>query len=218
MDVSEQEFEAAGARMGALREAGHVTEAFYDPEADRVVVVLSTGVELAFPPALAEGLAGASAEDLGSIEVSPSGLGLHWPKLDADLYVPALLQGVLGTRRWMAAELGRGGRARSQPCQGRRSPRERPQGRTATSAGERLNARHPRRLPTQKPPQEAPQGPGRRRPRGRLAGPVGGRRGISEHSNPHEFPSPCSGVQAGCPGLLAKRPYSERSPSPAQSA
>lgn len=116
MDVSEQEFEGAGARMGALREAGHVTETFYDPEADRVVVVLSTGVELAFPPALAEGLAGASAEDLGTIEVSPSGLGLHWPKLDADLYVPALLQGILGTRRWMAAELGAAGGRTAGPA------------------------------------------------------------------------------------------------------
>lgn len=114
MDVSEQEFEAAQARMVALREAGHVTRAFYDPEADRVVVALSTGVELAFPPRLAEGLAGAAAQDLGLIEISASGLGLHWPRLDADLYVPALLQGVLGSPQWMAAQFGAaGGRATS---------------------------------------------------------------------------------------------------------
>jgi hypothetical protein len=42
------------------------------------------------------------------------GLGLHFPKLDADLYLPALLDGWLGSRRWMAARMGeRGGRARS---------------------------------------------------------------------------------------------------------
>lgn len=114
MDVSEQEFAAAQARMSAQRKAGYVTQAFYDPEADRVVVALSTGIDLAFAPRLAEGLAGASAEDLAAIEVSPSGLGLHWPRLDTDLYVPALLRGLLGSPRWMAAQLGAaGGRALS---------------------------------------------------------------------------------------------------------
>jgi hypothetical protein len=31
---------------------------------------------------------------------------LHWPKLDADVYVPALLQGVFGSKSWLAAQLG----------------------------------------------------------------------------------------------------------------
>lgn len=79
-----------------------------------MVVALSTGVELAFRAAIAEGLAGAAEGDLADIEITPSGLGLHWPKLDADLYVPALLEGVFGSKRWMAAKLGaEGGRARS---------------------------------------------------------------------------------------------------------
>jgi hypothetical protein len=72
----------------------------------RIVVRLNTGVELAFPPALAEGLAGAAPDDLAEIEITPGGLGLHWPKLDADLYVPALLRGVFGSRRWMAEQPG----------------------------------------------------------------------------------------------------------------
>ncbi|HET8750413.1 MAG TPA: DUF2442 domain-containing protein, partial [Sphingomicrobium sp.] len=56
----------------------------------------------------------ADEEALEDIQITPSGLGLHWPKLDADLYVPGLLQGLFGSRRWMARELGaRGGRARS---------------------------------------------------------------------------------------------------------
>ena len=55
-----------------------------------------------------------SPADLAEIKVSPAGLGLHWPKLDADVYVPALLQGVFGSKRWMAAQLGAtGGQARS---------------------------------------------------------------------------------------------------------
>ena len=67
------------------------------------------------PVHLLEELAEAGADDLAEIEISPAGLGLHWPRLDADVYVPALMQGVFGTRRWMAAQLGAsGGRATSK--------------------------------------------------------------------------------------------------------
>lgn len=114
MSVSDREFTDAERRMEGLRQAGHAVSARYDRRRSRIVVRLGTGLELAFPPILAEGLAGAAPADLADIEISPSGLGLHWPRLDADLYIPALLQGVFGTRRWMAAQLGAvGGQARS---------------------------------------------------------------------------------------------------------
>jgi hypothetical protein len=45
----------------------------------------------------------AKAADLAEIELSPSGFGIHFPKLDADFYVPALLEGFLGSRKWMVA-------------------------------------------------------------------------------------------------------------------
>jgi hypothetical protein len=62
---------------------------------------------------LAEGLAGTPPENLADIEISPAGLGLHWPRLDTDLYVPALLQGVFGSKSWIARQLGAaGGRER----------------------------------------------------------------------------------------------------------
>jgi hypothetical protein len=114
MAAPEREFELAEKRMAALREAGHAVSARYDRRGSRIVVELSTGVQVAFPARLAEGLAGASPEDLAEIEISPAGLGLHWPKLDADVYVPALLQGVFGSKQWMAAQLGAaGGKVRS---------------------------------------------------------------------------------------------------------
>jgi hypothetical protein len=73
-----------------------------------------TLVQFAFPVKLAEGLAEAAPESLSEIEITPAGLGLHWPRLDVDLYVPALLQGVFGSKRWMAQQLGaEGGRART---------------------------------------------------------------------------------------------------------
>ena len=114
MAITEQDLERAERRMDALREAGHAVKARYDRHRGRVVILLDTGVELAFPARLAQGLAGASVEALSDIEISPAGLGLHWPQLDADLYVPALLQGTLGSKQWMARQLGeQGGRART---------------------------------------------------------------------------------------------------------
>jgi hypothetical protein len=70
--------------------------------ADRIVINLKSGATFSFPPALAQGLAGASPEDLAEVEVTPSGDGLHWEKLDVDFSVPALLAGVFGTDAWMA--------------------------------------------------------------------------------------------------------------------
>lgn len=115
MDVTEQEFDRAEKHMAEARKDAHAVAARYDRRTARVVVRLNTGLELRFPPKLAEGLAEAMPVDLVEIEITPSGLGLHWPRLDADLYVPALLQGVFGSRQWMAAQLGAaGGRARTE--------------------------------------------------------------------------------------------------------
>ena len=114
MAIAEDELKQAEKRMAAVREAGYAVSARYERRRSRVVVVLNAGVELAFPTRLAEGLAGASPESLADIEISPAGLGLRWPRLDADLYVPALLQGVFGSKSWMARQLGaEGGRART---------------------------------------------------------------------------------------------------------
>src|SRR5712691_11473767 len=74
--------------------------------AGMIFVELSSGVEVRFPVRLAQGLENGSPKDLAEIEIEARGLGLHWPRLDVDLYVPSLLQGILGTRKWMA-EIGK---------------------------------------------------------------------------------------------------------------
>jgi hypothetical protein len=112
MAITEQELRLAVARMESGG-GGYAVSARYDRRQSRVAVVLNTGVP-SFPVRLAEGLADASPDHLADIEISPAGLGLHWPALDADLYVPALLQGVFGSKSWMARVLGaQGGRART---------------------------------------------------------------------------------------------------------
>ena len=87
----------------------------YDGRQQRLVVDLNTGLTVVFPPAMVEGLQNARPRDLREIEITPSGLGLHFPRLDADIYLPGLLAGTLGSRRWMAAQLGKqGGGARTR--------------------------------------------------------------------------------------------------------
>jgi hypothetical protein len=115
MATTERELQHAEKRMAALREAGHALSAHYDRRTGRVFIDLNTGVQLAFPVERAEGLAGASSAELAEIEISSAGLGLYWPKLDADIYIPGLLQGVFGSKRWIAAQLGAiGGKVRSR--------------------------------------------------------------------------------------------------------
>jgi hypothetical protein len=88
--------------------------AHYDRRIGRVVIHLSSGLDVAFSPRDAQGLEDATPSQLATIEISPSGFGIHFPKLDADLYLPALLEGFLGSRRWMASRLGaKGGKSRS---------------------------------------------------------------------------------------------------------
>src|SRR5271165_1287612 len=71
-------------------------------------------MDVAFPPNAVRGLENARPSQLEHIEITPSGFGLHFPKLNAVLYVPALLEGLFGSKRRMAARLGAlGGRSRS---------------------------------------------------------------------------------------------------------
>lgn len=79
----------------------------------RIHVELNNGCAFVFPVNQVQGLAGAKVADLRTIKIQASGLGLYWPKLDADLHVPSLVKGVLGTKAWMAQIGAAGGRAKS---------------------------------------------------------------------------------------------------------
>jgi hypothetical protein len=89
--------------------------AHYDRKTGRIVVELSPKVIVSFLPGDVEGLENAKPSQLSAIEISPSGFGLHFPSVDADLYVPGILEGLLGSKRWMASRLGQiGGQSRSR--------------------------------------------------------------------------------------------------------
>lgn len=109
-----REFAEAEAR-GRDADEPRAVGARYLPGRRVLVVMLGGGVELHVPVASVEGLAEAAPNDLRTIEIAPTGTGLHFPRLDADVHVPSLVAAVTGSRRWMATQHGRaGGAARSK--------------------------------------------------------------------------------------------------------
>jgi hypothetical protein len=109
-------FELANARAKELQEAlPKAVSARYDRKSGRIVINLSSRLILSFSPSDAQGLENAKPSQLDEIEITPSGFGIHFPKLDADLHVLGLLEGFLGSKKWMAARLGHiGGQSRSR--------------------------------------------------------------------------------------------------------
>src|SRR5260370_28259330 len=94
-------------RHAAARKASTpvATAARYDRKADRVILSLNTNLEIMFSPKNAQGFEHAKPSQLAPIEISPSGYGIHFPTLDADLYLPALLECFLGSRTCTAPPL-----------------------------------------------------------------------------------------------------------------
>ena len=108
VDLTDAQMKAAEARGRKLLQAEpRAGAANFDRITGQVVVELVNGCTFAFPARLVEDLHGASHDALALIEVDGAGFNLHWPKLDADLYVPALVSGIFGTREWMAREFAR---------------------------------------------------------------------------------------------------------------
>jgi len=97
MTITREQFKAANARGAAAIARGPIARAArYDSRRRLIVITLEGGCEFAFPTALAQGLADAPRSKLAKINISPNGLGLRWPLLDADLYVPGLIEGTFG--------------------------------------------------------------------------------------------------------------------------
>jgi len=91
--------------------------AVYSPSLKVLMVGLTNGRRLALPIEDLQGLENATAKQLQNIEILGRGTGINFPDIDAGFYVPSLIEGVYGNRRWMS-ELGkRGGSARTEAKQ-----------------------------------------------------------------------------------------------------
>ncbi|WP_291931498.1 DUF2442 domain-containing protein [Limnohabitans sp.] len=110
------------ARVETVQARGQVEQASglqalsarYDTRKKHIVVDLINGSSFSFPPHLAQGLANARPAELADIEISPYGIGLHWPQLDADLTVEGLLAGLFGSRSWMRQHAAKAGSVKSE--------------------------------------------------------------------------------------------------------
>ena len=106
--LSDAEIDAALARGKAKSETEpRAQSARFDRDVRKIVVTFTNGSEFSFPPELAQGLSGATDDQLGAIRVLGKGHGLHWEALDTDLTVPGLVDQVFGTRKFMAQQAGK---------------------------------------------------------------------------------------------------------------
>lgn len=64
----------------------------YDAERVRLVIELVSGALLDISLPMTERLSNASARERSTMELTPFGLGIHWPLIDEDLYVPRLVE------------------------------------------------------------------------------------------------------------------------------
>lgn len=114
--ITDKDIERAN-RRGQARKAKYpaAVAVRYDDATNKVVVSLANGVDISFPPNAAQGLDEATPSQLRDVEVTGAGTGIFFPELDADLYVPGLIEGVMGTRKWIAARLGAAGGAVRTP-------------------------------------------------------------------------------------------------------
>jgi hypothetical protein len=114
--ASRDDFDKATQRAKDLQARfPRAVSAHYDRSTGRIEIQLSSNLIVSFSPGDVEGLELARPSQLKKIEISPSGFGIHFPDADADIYVPGLLEGFLGSKAWMASRLGQiGGRSRSE--------------------------------------------------------------------------------------------------------
>ena len=115
MGITEHQMRAARDRAHELK--NHVppaTGASYNPDTGLVCIQLANGIVIGIPAVQVQGLETASIASLSAIRISPSGYGIHFPELDVDLYLPALIEGIFGTKAWMAERGRKGGQATSE--------------------------------------------------------------------------------------------------------
>lgn len=90
--ISDLDFHAANARAAdRLRSSPVARSASCDFDARLLVIHLADGQHRSFRLDSMPSLQSATLDDLATLVVSPSGLGIHFPALDVDLYLPELL-------------------------------------------------------------------------------------------------------------------------------
>ena len=108
-------FRAARTR-GEVRaqDASALVDAHYDRKSDAVLLIFRGGGSMTIPRRVIPGLDRQPASALEAMSLSPAGDALFWPALDADVYVPGLVERAFGNRLFAAAAGRRGGQRRTK--------------------------------------------------------------------------------------------------------
>jgi hypothetical protein len=100
--TTEADIEAAleRARNDPEPDLPRALSAFYDRALDIIVLRIDNGRRLVIPREELQGLENATEAQISQIEIF-SGLDIAWPQLDLDHYLPALVEGIYGSEKWM---------------------------------------------------------------------------------------------------------------------
>ena len=90
--VDNAQIAAARATGEATMQAPRAVAARYLPSRDRIEIDLASGWSVQVPRSFSARLAAASIHDCEVIEIVDSGLGLHWPAIDEDWFVPSVIE------------------------------------------------------------------------------------------------------------------------------
>ena len=113
--VDRDRFKAARARGEArAQDASALVDAHYDRTSDAVFLIFRGGGSMTIPRHAIPGLERQPASVLEAMTLSPAGDALLWPAIDADVYVPGLVERAFGTRLFAAAAGRRGGQRRTK--------------------------------------------------------------------------------------------------------
>jgi len=120
--TTDAEIDVAIQRAAVLANEPRVLSIEYRPGRglDLLILKMSDGHRCVLPREDLQGLQHATREQVAQVRILGKGTGLHWPALGVDLYVPALLRGIYGTRQWMS-QIGRSGGTKTSATKRRTS-------------------------------------------------------------------------------------------------
>jgi hypothetical protein len=170
-----EQIETARARAAESdRAEPRAGSARYDPRDGLIHVQMLSGLRVAFAPAMAGELAGATPQDLAQVGLTPFGDALTCPPLDVDIHLAGLLADLTGLSAWWQREAvrraGRGtseAKARAARANGRKGGRPRksaapPRGETPYAPRRTGSVLRERPAEYGQPPADEPPGGGER--------------------------------------------------------
>jgi hypothetical protein len=144
--TTDPEIEAALKKAKLLAHEPVAISVEHIPSLNLLIVELSNHRRLALPVEDLQQLGSATHAQIQNYQLLGRGTGIHFPDLDVDLYVPALIEGVYGNRSWMA-NLGKiGGMAKTEAkrlaAKANGAKGGRPKSKTTTAGTKKAAASH----------------------------------------------------------------------------